>query len=53
MWQAYRAGKRASWLPAEDWESRLGQPLEAVRKELGITPPERYREVLEALPAAA
>jgi hypothetical protein len=24
-----------------------------VREELGITPPERYREVLEALPAAA
>ena len=36
MWQAYRAGKRASWLPAEDWESRLGQPLEAVRKELEL-----------------
>ena len=53
MWQAYRAGKRASWLPAEDWESRLEQPLEAVRKELGIAPPERYRAVLEALPAAA
>ena len=53
MWQAYRTGKRASWLPAEDWESRLEQPLEAVRDELGITPPEIYREALQALPAAA
>ena len=53
MWQAYRTGKRASWLPAEDWESRLEQPLEAVRDELGITPPKIYQEVLQALPAAA
>ncbi len=46
-WRAYSAGKNAAWLPQQDWESLLAKPLEEVRQELGITPPETYREVLD------
>lgn len=53
MWQAYRAGKRAVWLPTEDWESRLCEPLDAVRVALNIPAPERYQTVRASLPAAA
>jgi ubiquinone biosynthesis protein COQ4 len=53
MWQAYRAGKRAAWLPAEDWEARLREPLDTVRSRLNIPAPEQYRAVLAALPVAA
>lgn len=54
-WRAWRDGKRASWLPAEDWEALLEQPLADVRSQLGIRTPERYRRklatVVEAQPA--
>jgi len=30
-------GKRAAWLPAQDWVALLARPLEDVRYELGIT----------------
>ena len=53
MWQAYRAGKRAAWLPAEDWEARLREPLDTVRSRLNIPAPEQYSAVLAALPVAA
>ncbi len=45
-WRAYRAGKNAAWLPQQHWEHLLAKPLQEVRQELGITPPETYREVL-------
>jgi ubiquinone biosynthesis protein COQ4 len=47
MWQAYRAGKRAAWLPQQDWETLLSQPLEEVRQQLRVAPPEVYQEVFE------
>ena len=45
-WRAYRAGQRASWLPQQEWELLLQKPIDEVRQQLGITPPETYREVL-------
>ncbi len=52
LWQAYRAGQRASWLPAQDWEDLLRLPLEDVRHYLGIREPSVYFEVRPAdLPA--
>ena len=47
MWQAYKAGKRAAWLPQQDWETLLSQPLEEVRQQLRISPPQVYQEVFE------
>ncbi len=47
VWRAYRAGKRAAWLPAQDWEALLAMPLEEVREQLKIEPPLVYREVFD------
>ena len=38
----FRRGRAAAWLPAQDWESLLALPLEAVRARLRIAPPPAY-----------
>lgn len=38
----YRRGKRAAWLPGQDWEWLLTQPLAAVRERLGLGEPPAY-----------
>jgi ubiquinone biosynthesis protein COQ4 len=45
--EARRRGKRAAWLPGEDFEQLLFEPLEEARRRLGLTPPVAY----EAVPA--
>ncbi|MEQ8857046.1 MAG: Coq4 family protein [Pseudomonadales bacterium] len=45
LWAGYRAGRRAAWLPAADWERLLGEPLESVRAALGVRPPRVYPEM--------
>ena len=47
MWQAYLAGRRAAWLPEQDWEALLPKPIEEVRAALKIPTPQKYREVFE------
>lgn len=47
IWQAYKAGKRAAWLPQQDWETLLTHQLESVRQQLGISPPEVYQDVFD------
>ena len=42
---AYRDGKKAQWLPAQDWESLLRQPIGQVRSKLNIRPPWRYQHI--------
>ncbi|HEY1749844.1 MAG TPA: Coq4 family protein [Caulobacteraceae bacterium] len=49
IWQGYRRGKAAKWLPGEDYVALLGEPLEAARQRLGITPPTIY----DAIPGDA
>jgi ubiquinone biosynthesis protein COQ4 len=39
-----RAG-RAAWLPGEDYERLMFEPLEAARARLGLTPPRAYHAV--------
>lgn len=41
-WGAYRAGKAAAWLPGQDWEALLRQPIADVRANLNIDPPTLY-----------
>ena len=41
--EAWRNGKRANWLPGQDWEALLARPLDQVRRELSITTPMLYR----------
>jgi ubiquinone biosynthesis protein COQ4 len=39
----FRRSKRSgSWLPSADWETLLEQPLDVVRKTLGVVPVEPY-----------
>jgi ubiquinone biosynthesis protein COQ4 len=46
--EAYRRGKRAAWLPAQDWESLLARPLHEVRAELGFGEPPTYEAMRSA-----
>jgi ubiquinone biosynthesis protein COQ4 len=43
--EARRRGKRAAWLPGEDFERVLFEPLEEARRRLGLTPPLAYDAV--------
>jgi ubiquinone biosynthesis protein COQ4 len=45
--QAFRAGRRAAWLPAMDWRTLLPLPLDEVRARLGMPEPTSYRAALE------
>lgn len=40
--EGYRRGRRAAWLPAQDWEALLQQPLSAVREQFGLGAPPSY-----------
>ena len=51
--RAYREGKRAEWLPGQDWEALLAQPIDEVRATLNIPEPVVYQELLELDTAAA
>lgn len=51
---AYRRGKAAAWLPGQDWEALLKQPLAEVRRELCVGEPPQYEQVRsEGAPALA
>ncbi len=42
VWQAYQNGKRATWLPGEDFERILAEPLGGARQRLNLAPPSLY-----------
>ncbi|HWQ87767.1 Coq4 family protein [Brevundimonas sp.] len=45
VWQAYRNGKAARWLPGLDYEALFEQPLDQVRERLHIRPATVYQAV--------
>ena len=45
VWQAWRNGKAARWLPGLDYEALFEQPLEDVRRRLNIAPATVYLSV--------
>ena len=47
--EGFRHGRAAAWLPGEDLEALMGEPLESLRTRLGIVQPKRYREIMGAL----
>ena len=49
VFEAYRQGRRADWVIGADWEALLGQPLDAVRAQFGVTPPTYYPQILPSL----
>ena len=42
IWQGYRRGKAARWLPGEDFERLMSEPLDGARRRLNITPATLY-----------
>jgi len=47
-WNAYQDGKRAAWLPAQDWEALLRLPIAEVRETLNIGEPQDYNTLRAA-----
>lgn len=45
IWEGYRLGRRAAWLPGEDYERLFDEPLATARRRLRIGRPERYWQV--------
>ena len=45
IWQAYQTGRKAAWLPGEDFEALLGEPVEAARARLNIGVPSFYNAI--------
>ena len=49
IWQGYRRGKAARWLPGEDYVALMSESLETARRRLNITPPTLYDSIPPAL----
>jgi len=49
VFEGYRYGRGAGWLPGADWEALLDQPVEAIRARFAVKPPTHYRTILAAL----
>ena len=52
VFEGYRHGRGAGWLPGADWESLLAQPVEAVRAQFAVKPAKYYPKVLAAMRGA-
>jgi ubiquinone biosynthesis protein COQ4 len=48
----FRDGRRAAWLPGQNWEALLQRPLDDVRAELNIGQPETYQLIRQQVAAA-
>jgi ubiquinone biosynthesis protein COQ4 len=44
--QAWLHGRKARWMPEQDWENMLAQPLELSRFQTRIEPPTRYAALM-------
>jgi ubiquinone biosynthesis protein COQ4 len=49
VFEGYRHGRSAGWLPGADWEALLAEPVETIRARFAIKPPTCYRTILAAL----
>jgi ubiquinone biosynthesis protein COQ4 len=47
VWEAWRNGRKARWLPALDYAKLFAEPLDQARERLGIRTPEVYYSVAE------
>ena len=43
--EGFRRGRASAWLPGEDYERLLAEPLEAARRRLGLAPPIAYEAI--------
>jgi ubiquinone biosynthesis protein COQ4 len=49
VFEGYRHGRGAGWLPGADWEALLAQPVEATRAQFAVKPAKYYPQVLAAM----
>ena len=49
VFEGYRHGRSAGWLPGADWEALLAQPVVAIRAQFAVKPPTYYRTILAAV----
>jgi ubiquinone biosynthesis protein COQ4 len=49
VFEGYRHGRSAGWLPGADWEALLTEPIEAIRARYTVKPPTYYRAILASL----
>jgi ubiquinone biosynthesis protein COQ4 len=47
LWEGFRNGRRAAWLPGQDYELILAEPLTEARARLGIATPTAYLAVID------
>lgn len=47
--EGWRRGRRAAWLPGEDYRTLLVEPIGAARARLRLDPPVKYHAVLDRL----
>jgi ubiquinone biosynthesis protein COQ4 len=45
IWQGYKRGRAARWLPGEDYVQLMGEPLESARHRLNIAAPTIYDSI--------
>ena len=43
--EGFRRGRASAWLPGEDYERLLAEPLEVARRRLGLAPPIAYEAI--------
>jgi ubiquinone biosynthesis protein COQ4 len=46
VFEGWRHGRSAGWLPGADWEALLTRPVEAIRAQFAIKPPTYYQTIL-------
>jgi ubiquinone biosynthesis protein COQ4 len=52
VFEGYRHGRSAGWLPGADWEALLAQPVEAIRARFTVKPPTYYHNILATAPSS-
>lgn len=48
VWEAYQHGRQAAWLPGEDYDALLREPLKAARGRLRIAAPLTYQAIVQS-----
>jgi ubiquinone biosynthesis protein COQ4 len=49
VFEGWRHGRSAGWLPGADWEALLAQPVEAVRVQFAVKQPTYYQRMQAAM----
>ena len=49
VFEGYRHGRTAGWLPGADWEALMAQPVDAIRAQFAIKPATYYQAILAAV----